>query len=404
MGRVRTDDGTIRARVASTNGGPDALSGCPSVGRYLVRRALFTRQMPSVSRRDWLSVGRIVLTLLLVVAGIGLAPVADGQSAAQPETDNTVTRIHLESDGSGTWVVQIRTRLATDQAVREYEAFRSAVASNRSILLDPFRTRMTGVVGQAANITGREMEASDFSVETSIQEVPRRWGVVTYRFTWTGFARVEGDRLVVGDVFDAGFFLAEDDVLEVVAPDGYRITDIAPTPASQAQGTVGWVGREDFADGRPTVTVAPERGGTTTAATGAADDTNVPGTQGPLPLAPLAVVGIVVLVGGLAYLVVRTRRGPATTTDPLATADSDGQPRRDDESGPPPADIMTDEERVEETLQAHGGRMRQAEIAEALDWSTSKTSRVLSGMAESGRVEKLQLGRENVIDLADTEE
>lgn len=361
-------------------------------------------QMPSVSRRDRISLGRILLSLLVVVAGISLVPVADGQLTAQPETDNTVTRIHLEPDGSGIWVVQIRTRLATDQGVREYEAFRSAVASNRSILLDPFRTRMTGVVRQAANVTGREMEASNFSIETSIQEVPRRWGVVTYRFTWTGFARVEGDRLVVGDVFDAGLFLAEDDVLEVVAPEGYRVTAVSPAPASRDEGTVGWVGREDFADGRPTVTIAPEAGGTTTAGTGVADGADGPGGLGPLPIAPLSVVGVIMLIGGLAYLFVRARRGSATMIDPLGTSDTDSQPRRDDKSEPPSADIITDEERVEEILRAHGSRMRQAEIAEALDWSTSKASRVLSGMAESNRVEKLQLGRENVIDLLDNQD
>ncbi|WP_394357381.1 helix-turn-helix transcriptional regulator [Halorubrum alkaliphilum] len=51
----------------------------------------------------------------------------------------------------------------------------------------------------------------------------------------------------------------------------------------------------------------------------------------------------------------------------------------------------------------HRSRMRQSAIVEELDWSKSKTSRVLSRMADEGDVEKLRIGRENVIDLAETE-
>jgi len=48
--------------------------------------------------------------------------------------------------------------------------------------------------------------------------------------------------------------------------------------------------------------------------------------------------------------------------------------------------------------------MHQAEIADRLDWSSSKTSRVTSEMADAGDIEKLRIGRENVIDLAEDED
>jgi Uncharacterized membrane-associated protein/domain len=60
---------------------------------------------------------------------------------------------------------------------------------------------------------------------------------------------------------------------------------------------------------------------------------------------------------------------------------------------------MTDEDRVVTILKTEGGRLRQTAIAERLGWSDSKTSRVLSDMVETGTVEKLRIGRENVIDL-----
>ncbi|MEF8851618.1 MAG: helix-turn-helix domain-containing protein [Haloarculaceae archaeon] len=64
-----------------------------------------------------------------------------------------------------------------------------------------------------------------------------------------------------------------------------------------------------------------------------------------------------------------------------------------------PSPVVTDEERVRELLDEHGGQLKQSDIVEAFDWSKSKTSRVLSDMAEEGAVEKLRIGRENVIRL-----
>ena len=54
-------------------------------------------------------------------------------------------------------------------------------------------------------------------------------------------------------------------------------------------------------------------------------------------------------------------------------------------------------------LRENGGQMRQADIVDSVDWSKSKTSRVLSSMAEEGSVEKIRLGRENVVRLEERE-
>ena len=61
-------------------------------------------------------------------------------------------------------------------------------------------------------------------------------------------------------------------------------------------------------------------------------------------------------------------------------------------------------ERVERLLDRNGGRMRQAAIVRETGWSDAKVSQLLSRMAEAGQVEKLRLGRENLISLPDGEE
>jgi uncharacterized membrane protein len=54
-------------------------------------------------------------------------------------------------------------------------------------------------------------------------------------------------------------------------------------------------------------------------------------------------------------------------------------------------------------LNENGGRMKQARIVDATDWSKSKVSMVLSEMEENGDITKLRVGRENLISLEGSE-
>ena len=202
----------------------------------------------------------LVLVAAVLLLGTAVAPHAIGETRAQqpqPDTDNTATRITVDSNGSARWMVQIRTRLDTPEQVREYEAFQERIRANSTEYLSPFRERMRRVVSRASNETGRDMQAQDFSIETRIQEVPRRWGIVTFRFTWTNFAAREDGQLVIGDVFRGGFFLAENDSLQVTGPSDYIIDTVDPVSTDRENDSVTWYGREDFEDERPRVSFVP---------------------------------------------------------------------------------------------------------------------------------------------------
>lgn len=361
-----------------------------------------------------------VIGLVLIAVFVSAAPAGAAERPPQPETDNTVTRIHVYQNGSARWTIQIRTRLDTDDRADEYEAFQTHFRENTSRYLDPFRDRMTGVVANAANATGREMRAVSFSASTSTQEVPRRWGIVTYQFTWTGFAARQNGTLVVRDVFRGGFFLAANDTLEIEAPTDYEITRVEPTPDSRDDGVVTWVGREDFADRRPHVvfTSATEGGVTSGAAQPGSQSRTTDGWASPVSGFP----GAGVVLGGMLLLGVagigayaawrrhdglggidraaRTSTETDSTTATQTPADQEG-PSAETGTG---AEVMTDAERILELLKTNDGRMRQTDIADAFDWSASKTSRVVGKMTDEGTVEKLQLGRENLIEMRDHDE
>ncbi|TKX85545.1 hypothetical protein EXE43_13010 [Halorubrum sp. SS5] len=338
--------------------------------------------------------------------------VAAPQVGDQPDPDNTITRIDLAADGSATWEITFRTRLENDTETAEYERFQERFRSNTSRYLGPFAERMRGVVAAANDSSPRAMRATDFAAETAIQEVPRRWGIVRFRFAWTGFAAVEDDAVVAGDVFGGGFFISEDDTLAVAAPDGYVVESASPAPDETAEGVVEWRGREDFDDGRPRVRAVPTAG---SGATGG-DDGPETGDDGGSAVPAVALgLGSVLLVAALAAAAygIRTGRvslapapgaaGASGNADaPAAATDESGAVSVEDDADPAAdAALLTDEDRVRSLLRERGGRMKQSAIVDELDWSKSKASRVLSGMAEDGDVEKLRIGRENVIDLVE---
>ncbi|MDX1745711.1 MAG: hypothetical protein R3324_07220 [Halobacteriales archaeon] len=347
--------------------------------------------------------GRIATVAVMGVIGLLLSamvvPAISSEAVAQqtqPEADNTVTRIEVYENGSARWTIQIRTRLDTTDRVEEYQAFQSRFEENRSRFLDQFRTRMRAVVANAADVTNRDMSAAAFSASTSIQEVPRRWGVVTFEFTWTNFAVRTGDTLVVGDAFDGGFFLAANDTLVLTAPNGYAVANAAPSPNEREPASVSWVGREDFADGHPRVEFAPETVGSPPE-TSPTDAVTGPPAEG--------VDQTVWIVGGLLALVVAVL-GIAVYRYRRGSAPGANRHRSDaGESGKAGVEVtVTDEERVRRLLEDRGGRVRQAAVADELGWSASKTSRIIGRMVDAGTVEKLQLGRENLLELIEEEE
>ncbi|MFC5367585.1 helix-turn-helix transcriptional regulator [Salinirubrum litoreum] len=93
------------------------------------------------------------------------------------------------------------------------------------------------------------------------------------------------------------------------------------------------------------------------------------------------------------------------TEGPTETTTADGQPPDSETASPDretvPADrpkpVISDEEVIIRLLRDNDGWLYQSEIVEARDWSKSKVSRMLSSMEESDRIQKITVGRQNVI-------
>jgi hypothetical protein len=359
-----------------------------------------------------------------------------GESAAlgrAAEFDRTRFRIEVFANGSARWQFRYVRVLGTNETERrQFETFAERFNTEETGLYRDFVARAGALTASAANDTDRNMTATAFSRQAGVERNVEDLGVVEMSFTWTAFAQVDGDRVVVGDVFDGGLFLGSDRSLAVVAGPGLQFVARDPEGTLDAgtladSSTISWQGERDFASGRPrvvlapteAVTTAPATGGETTA--GGATASATAGTPSETPAADrqastgggmspllLGMGALVVLAGAGAAVWVRTRGpggaagGPTTTSDDGpdgGAAAADDADAAQGEEAVAPAELLSDEDRVVTMLEERGGRMRQVQIVEETDWSKSKVSMLLSDMEDDGEISKLRVGRENIISL-----
>ncbi|MFB6352680.1 MAG: helix-turn-helix transcriptional regulator [Halobacteriales archaeon] len=305
-------------------------------------------------------------------------PLALAQTAVEP--DAVLLAVDLAPDGDGVWRVEYRVRLTDANDTAAFEDLQADVEANRSAYVSRFADRMAATVGEAERATGREMALRNVSVTTTIEQLPRTYGVVVYTFEWTNFAAVEGDRLRAGDAL-AGLFLDDDTSFLVSWPDGYALLQVSPEPDEAREHSVVWRGPTDFGPGDPTVVVAPGGG-------------SGPGEPS---LVGLAIVLLVLAVGGAVWWWHRSASRPTPAPDGPTDEGASGANR-------PDAELLSNEERVLALLEEHGGRMKQQDVVQALDWTDAKTSQVVGKLRDAGEIEGFRLGRENVLRLPEVDE
>ncbi|MFB6143066.1 MAG: helix-turn-helix transcriptional regulator [Halorientalis sp.] len=329
------------------------------------------------------------LTLLLCLTA-GPAGTAAAQTAQVDSPAATTFVITLQPDGDARWTVRLNVSL---DSTADREAFQSLASDFESGGDLRTLTAFRAAVEEASTATGREMTLA--SVERS-SETYNDTGQLVIRFTWTNFARTTGQRLTVDDAFNStgGTWLqslGQDQALVVSPPDGYTLVDATPSVDEVSSGSLRWEGPRTFGPGDLSVTYrSVDR-------------------QVTFPVDVELVVGTLLLGGLLLVGLVLYRRGslrlPSPAADPgdgsgdegasaAATAESSTDDEVDEE-------LLSDEERIERLLERNGGRMKQADIVKETDWSNAKVSQLLSSMDEAGRIDKLRIGRENLISFPD---
>lgn len=402
-------------------------------------------------------VGLLLCSLSLAGAVPDVAAAADratadsqsgfGDIAAEEfEADRTLFRITVFENASAEWTFRYEQRLDDDEAAADFEAFAERFNTEETDSYRNFRTRATSLAASGSNATDRTMTAESFDRDARVEERPPagdEFAVVEMSFVWTGFADVDGDRLVVGDVFVDGLYVGPDQQLRFDRGPDLRFDSVSPDPDSTASErlteseSVTWLGERQFTDRHPRITYVPREAG------GASTPTPVPATTESPNQTPavtpadtgsfltILALAAVLLFGFGAAVVYRTGGLSAIG---LPGVDSDGDPDGTPSGGTsdavesasttadrvgsepvtsgsnsddravqpavPDEQLLSDEERVVALLESHGGRMKQVDIVGNMEWSKSKVSMLLSEMEDDGVISKLRVGRENIVSLA----
>jgi len=363
----------------------------------------------------------VVCLLAVPVAGAVGAPAPQSaalqEDAASSPSGVDIT-VQIQSDGAARWTVSSKYSLEDDNATAAFEQLRGrfeAGAADTEFSVDVFRA----VVPSVSDRVGRQMEIRNASRSSRVVEAGNNTtGVLSLRFTWTNFSRVEEDRVVV-DSFSTQWFgdLAPNQTLTLRSPEGYDTENVLP-PTSIVENGYRWSGPHTFDADRPFAVFT--------------ENDSVVGVS----MVVLVAVGVLALFAGAATVwayyrdgderpvpwLRDVRRAVASRVREALSAESESEAEEsaadadaaagsaaaepaasgasdDADSEPTDPELLSDEERVERLLREHGGRMKQSEIVEETRWSTAKVSQLLSSMAEEDRVEKLRIGRENLISL-----
>jgi hypothetical protein len=343
----------------------------------------------------WVAAVAVVAAALVVA---GSAPVAAFGGAVAPQTgevdpDGVVLRAEVAPNGTAAWTVEYRVRLDDENTTAAFEDLRRDVRANRTGFRSRFAGRMSRTVDAAENETGRAMALRNVSVVAEQRTLPQTYGVVAYRFEWGGFARVDGDRLVVGDAV-AGIFLDEESRLVLAWPTAYEAASVTPGGYDDRDSAVSWAGPVDFGGDEPRVVLQPAGSG---------------GDGLPVTLAVGAVAALA-LAAVVGYGYRRRERGGERAAATVDGADDDAGATADDAGGEtdvedppaaPPEELLSPEERVLRFVRESGGRVKQQAVVAEFDWTAARTSQVVGSLRDDGRVETFRLGRENVLTLPD---
>jgi len=359
-----------------------------------------------------------LLTLLLCLGAVLVA--APGTAAADGEFDgDTAFIVELDPDGDATWQVTERVALSDEEETAAFADVAAQFEGGESDLQSV--TVIEQAVERVDDRTDRPMGLTDHDRTSTVEGTgENRTGTLTVSFTWESFARVGGDDnglLHIDDVFQTedGLWLpglAPDQELLIQLPEGYGARNVPPVGLDN--GELRWEGPTEF-------------DAETFAATFVGDGTDGGnGSNGDgfglfgvlLAVVAVAIVAAVLVgyrdrVAGLLDRdqpqedgpgPVSTETGTATDSGPDtgAETDPDTESGADSDSGID-EELLSDEERVERLLEQNGGRMKQADIVDETGWSNAKVSQLLSSMAEEGRVDKLRIGRENLISFPDVD-
>jgi uncharacterized membrane protein len=263
--------------------------------------------------------------------------------------------VQVESDGSADWtIIQFSNANATVDS------------------WDIFQQKVFDLVDVASTLTHRPMsiDVNSLQINTTVISDSK---TTEYSFKWQNFTVLQGNELVLGDVFHVNDFFSRlygDAALRINYPSILTVKAVSPTPYSQQNSELFWSRTQDLTSNAVNI-VLVENNQTAT------NNTN---WQLYGALITLSAAGIVLVLLGF-YLNKRRKNNNTTTALEVVSP------------------LVSEEEKVLRLLKSSGGSMRQSQITEQCRFSKAKTSQLLSLLEKRGDITRYKSGRDKIVTL-----
>jgi uncharacterized membrane protein len=271
-------------------------------------------------------------------------------------------KIQVNSDSSADWTITRVSGIDTD------------------IDVIGFQERVVALVDAAANVTQREMEVDEDSLqmvdEISWETQSRK---TVYAFTWQNFSSIEDGKITFGDVFSAaGFFgqLYGEGALQISYPSTCAVLSVTPRPDERddSSQTLKWLGTDYFINAEHEIVLMDN----SQSANGG------DWQQYAIIAAGLAVAAAALLAG---FYVFKRRNAKNRVSQTTAPA---GVPH-----------VESDEEKIIKVIRSSGGSMRQSAITERCRFSKAKTSQLLTALEQKEVIKRYKRGRDKIVTLTE---
>ncbi|MBU7023253.1 MAG: hypothetical protein HXS40_03720 [Theionarchaea archaeon] len=283
--------------------------------------------------------------------------------ASARSTEVTTISIQLDSTGSALWIVEDRFVLDTEEDEEFFEDFQKNEVLKEE-KLDEFKEKMELLLEKIKYATRRSMSMKDFEIFMGKEvSVTNTYGVVCFRFLWEQFGVVQDDQIIVGDVFEGGYYISMNELLVMEFPEQYRVVTVVPSPDHQKDTMVIWEGPMNFGNGQPAVIL----------------ERRMSSVKYGMWLLPI-LAGFLILVGIIAL---KSRR---PHVDSVA-----------------PSPYVDDKQLIVDIVRQHGGAIPQKELPDLTGFSKAKISVLLKELKKDGVIRKTFRGRENEIVLVGRE-
>lgn len=316
---------------------------------------------------------------LIFIVGIALLAVVPMSSTAQQADDSQrINEINVTDSGDAVWTIEIREPLETESERENFQFYVDQVNNDSNTQqLSNYESDFQEVISSADDRYDRNMSLEYITLNASIQNTPSgEIGITEVAFYWSGFGKIQDNKILVGDILSDGYALSESEKLSIIGPEGYEMSEESSQDGGSISGQqIEWFGPHSFNNLELEYIDSSQSQSQLDS-----DNSN----NNWLIMLVIGIGAVLLVVSVVLFKLYSNREHQDDTT---SNVNSDGSLPDDPE------------EKVMEYLRENDGKVKQKDLTEDLDWSKTKVSRVTSSLEDQNKVSKLRIGRENIIEI-----